>query len=80
MRAANTGLTEGSTPSSSYDPDVVIINTLRLDKIHVLEGGRQIVCLAGATPYKLAQPVRLNEPAILAPIVVASSATAFNWD
>ena len=80
MQAANTGLTEGSTPSGSYDRDVVIINTLRLDKIHVLEGGRQIVSLAGATPYKLAQPVRLNEPAILAPILAASSATAFNWD
>ena len=27
MQAANTGLTEGSTPSGSYDRDVVIINT-----------------------------------------------------
>ena len=27
MQAANTGLTEGSTPSGSYDRDVVIINS-----------------------------------------------------
>jgi len=53
MQAANTGLTEGSTPSGSYDRDVVIINTLRLDKIHVLGGGRQIVSHAGGTLYKL---------------------------
>ena len=53
MQAANTGLTEGSTPSGSYDRDVVIINTLRLDKIHVLGGGRQILSHAGGTLYKL---------------------------
>src|SRR3974390_3766433 len=43
MQVAKTGLTEGSTPSGSYDRDVVIINTLRLDKIYVLGGGRQTV-------------------------------------
>ena len=53
MQAANTGLTEGSTPSGSYDRDVVIVNTLRLNKIHLLGGGRQIVSLAGGTLYKL---------------------------
>jgi D-lactate dehydrogenase len=53
MQAANTGLTEGSTPSGEYDRDVVIINTLRLDKLHVLGGGRQIVSHAGATLHAL---------------------------
>ncbi len=53
MQAANTGLTEGSTPSGSYDRDVVIINTLRLDKFHVLGGGRQIVSHPGGTLHKL---------------------------
>jgi D-lactate dehydrogenase len=53
MQAANTGLTEGSTPSGEYDRDVVIINTLRLDKLHVLGGGRQIVSQAGATLHAL---------------------------
>ncbi|NEM65136.1 D-lactate dehydrogenase, partial [Escherichia coli] len=33
MQAANTGLTEGSTPSGNdYDREIVIISTLRLDK------------------------------------------------
>ncbi len=37
MQAANTGLTEGSTPNGNdYDRDIVIISTLRLDKLHVL--------------------------------------------
>ncbi len=53
MQAANTGLTEGSAPNGSYDRAVVVINTLRLDKIHVLEGGKQIVSLPGGTLYKL---------------------------
>uniref|UniRef100_A0A914Y4C1 D-lactate dehydrogenase n=1 Tax=Panagrolaimus superbus TaxID=310955 RepID=A0A914Y4C1_9BILA len=39
MQAANTGLTEGSTPNGNdYDRDVVIISTLRLDKLHVWQG------------------------------------------
>ncbi len=53
MQAANTGLTEGSTPNGSYDRDVIIINTLRLDKIHLLDQGKQVVSLPGGTLYKL---------------------------
>ena len=53
MQAANTGLTEGSTPKGSYDRDVVIINTLRLDKLHLLGGGRQVVSHSGGTLHKL---------------------------
>lgn len=53
MQAANTGLTEGSTPKGSYDRGVVIVSTLRLDRIHVLDGGRQIVSHAGGTLYRL---------------------------
>lgn len=53
MQAANTGLTEGSTPKGSYDRPVVIVSTLRLDAIHVLEGGRQIVSLPGGTLFRL---------------------------
>jgi len=53
MQAANTGLTEGSTPSGEYDRDVVVVNTLRLNKLHVLGGGRQIVSQAGATLHAL---------------------------
>ncbi|MCK7597688.1 D-lactate dehydrogenase [Microbulbifer sp. CAU 1566] len=58
MQAANTGLTEGSTPSGSdYDRNLVIINTLQMNAIHLLgEGnhrGEQIVALPGATLHGL---------------------------
>ncbi|MFE3837270.1 D-lactate dehydrogenase [Pseudogemmobacter sonorensis] len=53
MQAANTGLTEGSTPKGSYDRPVVIVSTLRLDAIHVLPGARQVVSLPGGTLFKL---------------------------
>ncbi len=44
MQAANTGLTEGSTPNGNdYDRDIVIISTLRLDKLHVLGKGEQVL-------------------------------------
>ncbi|MEM7060200.1 MAG: D-lactate dehydrogenase [Pseudomonadota bacterium] len=52
-QAANTGLTEGSTPKDTYDRPVVVINTLRLDKIQVLKNGHQIISHPGATLYKL---------------------------
>lgn len=48
-QAANTGLTGGSTPNGSYDRGVVIVSTKRLRGIHLLGGGEQVVCLAGAT-------------------------------
>ncbi|GLQ16153.1 D-lactate dehydrogenase [Maritalea porphyrae] len=53
MQAANTGLTEGSTPNGNYDRDVVLINTKRIDQIHLIEDGRQVVSLAGATLFQL---------------------------
>lgn len=41
MQAANTGLTEGSTPNGNdYDRDIVIISTQRLDKLHLLTANR----------------------------------------
>ncbi|WP_279027381.1 D-lactate dehydrogenase [Gibbsiella quercinecans] len=54
MQAANTGLTEGSTPSGDdYDRDIVIISTLRLDHIQVLDNGKQVISFPGGTLYKL---------------------------
>ena len=54
MQAANTGLTGGSTPADGdYDRDVVIINTMRIAKLHVIEDGRQVICLPGATLCQL---------------------------
>lgn len=54
MQAANTGLTEGSTPSGDdYDRDIVIFSTLKLDKIQLLDGGHQVIGFPGSTLYKL---------------------------
>ncbi len=54
MQAANTGLTGGSTPDGhDYDRDIVIVSTLRIDKVQLLDGGRQVLCQPGATLYQL---------------------------
>ncbi|MCA8902391.1 MAG: D-lactate dehydrogenase [Hyphomonas sp.] len=53
MQAANTGLTGGSTPHGEYDRPVVIISTRRVKGVHLIDAGRQVVCLAGATLYDL---------------------------
>ncbi|PIJ48703.1 D-lactate dehydrogenase [Erwinia sp. OLTSP20] len=54
MQAANTGLTEGSTPSGNdYDRPLVIISTRRLDRIQLLDGGKQVLALPGSTLYQL---------------------------
>ncbi|MEO0751064.1 MAG: D-lactate dehydrogenase, partial [Pseudomonadota bacterium] len=53
LQAANTGLTEGSTPSGRYDRDVVLINTRRLDGLHTLYDGRQVLAFPGATLFEL---------------------------
>lgn len=52
-QAANTGLTGGSTPDGPYDRPVVIVSTARLAGVHLIRGGTQVVCLAGATLYEL---------------------------
>lgn len=58
-QAANTGLTGGSTPDGDdYDRPIVIISTLRLDRIDLIEDGRQVLCLPGATLDKLEKRLR----------------------
>lgn len=60
MQAAKTGLTEGSAPSGSdYDRDVVVINTLTINKIHLINNAQQAVSLSGATLHSL--EVKLDE-------------------
>lgn len=49
VQAANTGLTGGSTPDAALDRPVVIINTMRIDGFHPIDGGAQVVCLPGVT-------------------------------
>jgi len=59
MQAANTGLTEGSTPSGSdYDRDIVIINTTRMTSIYLLDQGKQILSFPGATLHSLEQKLK----------------------
>ncbi len=53
MQAANTGLTEGSTPTIGYDRDVVIFNTRRMKTIQVLPDASQIIAFPGATLFDL---------------------------
>jgi D-lactate dehydrogenase len=54
VQAANTGLTGGSTPAGDdYDRDVVIVNTLHIVKVHVIDQGKQVICLPGTTLYEL---------------------------
>lgn len=58
VQAANTGLTGGSTPDDRIDRPIVIINTMRLAGIHLIEDGRQVVCLPGATLHRLEKAAR----------------------
>jgi D-lactate dehydrogenase len=53
LQAANTGLTEGSTPSGTYDRDVVLINTRRMDKLTLLNDGSQVQSFPGSTLFAL---------------------------
>ncbi|WP_343528421.1 D-lactate dehydrogenase [Sphingomonas sp.] len=54
MQAANTGLTGGSTPDGDdYERPVVIVNTMRITGLHLIDEGRQVVCLPGTTLYDL---------------------------
>jgi D-lactate dehydrogenase len=58
-QAANTGLTGGSTPDgNAYDRPIVIINTLRIDRIDLINEGSQVLCLPGATLDKLEKRLR----------------------
>lgn len=59
MQAANTGLTGGSTPDGAdYDRDIVMISTMRLAGAHLIDDGRQVVCLPGETLFGLEKMLR----------------------
>lgn len=60
FQAAKTGLTEGSTPNGNdYDRDVVVINTLAINQIHLISDGQQAISLPGATLHSLEE--KLNK-------------------
>lgn len=59
FQAANTGLTGGSTPfGDGYDRPIVIINVMRIDRIDLIDEGRQVIALPGATLDKLEKTLR----------------------
>ena len=54
MQAANTGLTGGSTPNGKdYDRPILIINTMRINKIQIINEGKQIIGFSGSTLFGL---------------------------
>ncbi len=58
-QASNTGLTGGSTPDGdSYDRDVVIVSTTRIRRVHLIGGGRQVVCIGGTTLDQLERTLK----------------------
>ena len=58
-QAANTGLTGGSTPwGDDYCAPVVVLQMMGMPGIHVLDEGREVVCLPGATLHALEKALR----------------------
>lgn len=58
-QASNTGLTGGSTPDgNAYDREVVIVNTSRIRRIHLLDQGSQVVCIGGTTLDQLERTLK----------------------
>ncbi|CCQ10480.1 D-Lactate dehydrogenase [Pseudoalteromonas luteoviolacea B = ATCC 29581] len=53
MQAANTGLTGGSTPTEELDRPCIVINTLKINDIHLLEAQGQFIALPGASLFEL---------------------------
>ena len=59
MQAANTGLTGGSTPyGDDYERPVIVLNTMRIDEIHIINDGKQIIGLTGSTLYNLEKKLK----------------------
>jgi D-lactate dehydrogenase (quinone) len=77
MQAANTGLTGGSTPDGdTYDREIVIISTLRVAKIHLIRGGKQVICLPGATLFQLEDtlnPIGRNPHSVIGSSCIGAS-------
>ena len=76
MQAANTGLTEGSTPKGTYDRDVVLINTRRMDRLIPLNDGKQVISFPGATLFaleKLLSPMRREPHSVIGSSCIGAS-------
>ena len=58
-QASNTGLTGGSTPDGdAYDREVVIVSTTRIRRVHLIDRGRQVVCIGGTTLDELERTLK----------------------
>lgn len=79
MQAANTGLTGGSTPvPQGYDRPVVVINTLRLRRLDLVNGGQQVVSHPGVTLDQLEkalQPVGREPHSVIGSSCIGASVT-----
>lgn len=77
FQAANTGLTGGSTPyGDDYDRDVVLINTMQIKGIQLLDNGKQIVALPGATLFELGnvlEPVNRDTHSVIGSSSIGAS-------
>ncbi len=76
MQAANTGLTEGSTPKGRYDRDVVLINTRRMDGLQLIRDGKQVISFPGATLFaleKLLAPLKRQPHSVIGSSCIGAS-------
>ncbi len=76
MQAANTGLTEGSTPNGAYDREVVLINTRRMNAIQTLDEGRQVISFPGSTLFaleKLLKPLKRQPHSVIGSSCIGAS-------
>lgn len=76
MQAANTGLTEGSTPKGRYDRDVVLINTRRMDQLQLIKGGAQVISFPGSTLFaleKLLAPLKRQPHSVIGSSCIGAS-------
>ena len=58
MQAANTGLTEGSSPSSGYDRDVVVVSTTRMKGLKIIKDGKQVIAFPGTSLNELEKELK----------------------
>lgn len=58
MQAANTSLTEGSTPAGGYDREVIIVSTTRMDNLQLINQGTQVLAFPGTTLYTLEKALK----------------------
>ncbi|UWQ01371.1 D-lactate dehydrogenase [Aliiroseovarius crassostreae] len=76
MQAANTGLTEGSTPKGRYDREVVLINTRRMDRLQLIKDGTQVISFPGSTLFaleKLLAPLKRQPHSVIGSSCIGAS-------